>query len=166
MYAGSTCHPFYRSGHAVAQAGKCRTRRTARSTPSARPSPILLAATRNDVVVKCTLCGFDTPLAARTYRTTAALTEDVRGALPSVEDCTTAVRQARDGPQRRANPPTPPAPRTPGDERPDPVPHDPPSPDIIPGGAYGTTDRRNHSDVQCSRRRFVYRGGRSPWLGR
>ena len=42
--------------------------------------------------------GFDTPLAVSTYRTTAALPEDVRGALPSVEDLTDVVRHARDEP--------------------------------------------------------------------
>jgi len=48
--------------------------------------------------VEYALRGFDTPLAVSTYRTTAALPEDVRGALPSVEDLTDVVRHARDEP--------------------------------------------------------------------
>jgi predicted nuclease of restriction endonuclease-like (RecB) superfamily len=59
---------------------------------------ILLAATRNDVVVEYALRGFDTPLAVSTYRTTAALPDEVRAALPSVEDLTDVVRHARDDP--------------------------------------------------------------------
>ena len=59
---------------------------------------ILLAATRNDVVVEYALRGFGTPLAVSTYRTTAALPDDVRDALPSVEDLTDVVRHARDEP--------------------------------------------------------------------
>jgi predicted nuclease of restriction endonuclease-like (RecB) superfamily len=59
---------------------------------------ILLAATRNDVVVEYALRGFDTPLAVSTYRTTAALPDEVRAALPSVEDLTDVVRHARDEP--------------------------------------------------------------------
>jgi len=57
---------------------------------------ILLAATRNDVVVEYALRGFDTPLAVSTYRTTAALPEAVRHVLPSVEDLTDVVRHAQD----------------------------------------------------------------------
>jgi hypothetical protein len=56
---------------------------------------ILLAATRNDVVVEYALRGLGTPLAVSTYTTTAALLEDVRRALPSVEDLTNVVRRAR-----------------------------------------------------------------------
>lgn len=59
---------------------------------------ILLAATRNDVVVEYALRGWDTPLAVSTYTTTAALPEDVRRALPSVEDLTDVVRHARTDP--------------------------------------------------------------------
>jgi predicted nuclease of restriction endonuclease-like (RecB) superfamily len=61
---------------------------------------ILLAATRNDVVVEYALRGYDTPLAVSTYTTTAALPDDVRAALPSVEDLTDVVRDAsRDQPR-------------------------------------------------------------------
>lgn len=59
---------------------------------------ILLAATRNDIVVEYALRGFDTPLAVSTSRTTAALPDDVRHALPSVDDLTDVVRNARDEP--------------------------------------------------------------------
>ncbi len=58
---------------------------------------ILLAATRDDVV-ECALRGLDTPLAVSTYTTTASLPDDVRRALPSVEDFTDVVRHARDEP--------------------------------------------------------------------
>jgi len=59
---------------------------------------ILLAATRNDVVVEYALRGFNAPLAVTTYRTTAALPDEIRQALPSVEDLTDVVRHARDEP--------------------------------------------------------------------
>ncbi len=59
---------------------------------------ILLAATRNDVVVEYALRGFDTPLAVSTYRTTEALPDEVRHALPSVEDLTNVVRHERNHP--------------------------------------------------------------------
>ena len=59
---------------------------------------ILLAATRDDVVVEYALRGLDTPLAVSTYTTTASLPDDVRRALPSVEDLTDVVRHARDEP--------------------------------------------------------------------
>lgn len=59
---------------------------------------ILLAATRDDVVVEYALRGFDTPLAVSTYTTAAALPDDVREALPSVEDLAAVVRDAREEP--------------------------------------------------------------------
>ena len=59
---------------------------------------ILLAATRDDVVVEYALRGYDTPLAVSTYTTTAALPEEIRTALPSVEDLAAVVRDVRDEP--------------------------------------------------------------------
>ena len=59
---------------------------------------ILLAATRNDVVVEYALRGYDTPLAVSTYTTTAALPDEVRTALPSVEDLTDLVRHVSEEP--------------------------------------------------------------------
>lgn len=47
------------------------------------------------MVVEYALRGLGTPLAVSTYTTTAALPEDVRRALPSVEDLTNVVRRAR-----------------------------------------------------------------------
>jgi len=59
---------------------------------------ILLAATRNDVVVEYALRGLDTPLAVSTYTTTASMPAELRGSLPTVEDLTDVVRRARDEP--------------------------------------------------------------------
>lgn len=56
---------------------------------------ILLAATRNDIVVEYALRGLDAPLAVSTYTTSAALPEDLRRALPSVEELSDIVRHAR-----------------------------------------------------------------------
>lgn len=55
---------------------------------------ILLAATRDDVVVEYTVRGMDTPLAASTYTTERALPADIRTALPSAADLTDVVRTA------------------------------------------------------------------------
>jgi len=59
---------------------------------------ILLAATRNDVVVEYALRGLDTPLAVSTYTTTASMPAELRRSLPTVEDLTDVVRRARDEP--------------------------------------------------------------------
>ena len=67
---------------------------------------ILLTATRNDVVVEYALRGYDTPLAVSTYRTTTALPDDVRSALPSVEELADVVRHARDHPPSLPEPST------------------------------------------------------------
>lgn len=55
---------------------------------------ILLAATRDDVVVEYALRGMDTPLAVSTYTTERALPEDSRTALPSAADLADVVRTA------------------------------------------------------------------------
>lgn len=53
---------------------------------------ILLAATRDDVVVEYALRGMDTPLAVSTYTTEQALPEDIRTSLPSAADLADVVR--------------------------------------------------------------------------
>lgn len=49
---------------------------------------ILLAADRDDVAVQYALRGLATPLAISTYTTYKALPDDVRPALPSIDDLT------------------------------------------------------------------------------
>lgn len=58
---------------------------------------ILLAADRDDVAVQYALRGMTTPLAISTYTTYRALPDDVRPALPSIDELTEIVREARDG---------------------------------------------------------------------
>ncbi len=58
---------------------------------------ILLAASRNDVVVEYALRGVTAPLAVSTYTTHQALPDEVRQALPSGEDLTEMVRDVRSG---------------------------------------------------------------------
>ena len=55
---------------------------------------ILLAATRDEVVVEYALRDMDTPLAVSTYTTERALPEDIRTALPSAADLVDVVRTA------------------------------------------------------------------------
>ena len=59
---------------------------------------ILLAADRDDVVVEYALRGIDTPLAVSTYTTHTALPDDVRPAIPTIDDLTEVVRSARQRP--------------------------------------------------------------------
>ena len=56
---------------------------------------ILLAASRNDVVVEYALRGVTAPLAVSTYTTHQALPDEVRQALPSGEDLASMVRDVQ-----------------------------------------------------------------------
>lgn len=54
---------------------------------------ILLAADRDEVAVQYALRGLSTPLAISTYTTHRSLPDEIRPALPSVEELTEVVRE-------------------------------------------------------------------------
>lgn len=61
---------------------------------------ILLAASRNDVVVEYALQGVTTPLSVSTYTNHQALPDEVRQALPSADDLAAVVRDVQPGPDQ------------------------------------------------------------------